>query len=199
MARPGEVADIVSQDQYDYFAKQAQSAMAKLDMHLRPVREGDGQIKMRNSPLDDRGQARNAERDKEGNITNPGGGKADAPPSAKQATQALVKFHNAGGNRASLPKSSNTKDAYKARQERNQMKNDQVVSKATRPRGTSTVERQRLRASGATPRKGRYVRNRQGGWEYATPTQRTLAAGVKYLSKTIDEEFHNQLDEALGL
>lgn len=198
MARPGEVADIVSKAQYDYFVKQAQSAMPKMDKYMRPITK-DGKPVMRNTPLDDRGQARNAERDADGNITSPGGGKADAPPSQKQAMQALAKFHNAGGTRESLPEKSGTKDAYKARQEHAQMSNDQVTRPATRPRGSSTVERQKLRATGVKPRKGRYVRNRTGGWTYATPTHRTMSAGVEYLSKTIDEEFDTQLDKALGL
>jgi hypothetical protein len=198
MARPGEVAKIVSQDQYDYFAKQAQSAMPKVDKHLRPVSK-NGEPVMRNTPLDARGQARNAGRGKDGQIVQPGGGKADSVPSNQQAMQALVAFHNSGGNRSSLPKSSDTKDAYKARQEHAKMKNGQVVRQATRPRGSSTVERQGLRSSGSTPRKGKYARNREGGWEYATPSQRTLSAGVEYLSKTIDEEFTSQINKALGL
>lgn len=198
MAKKGEVADIVSKDQYDYFLKQAQSAMPKLDKQLRPVTK-DGKSVMRNSPLDSRGQARNALRDKDGNIVEPGGGEADGPPSAQQAMQALIKFHNAGGSRANLPKSSGTKDAFKARQEHPQMRKGKVVRPAVRPRGSSTYERQRLRASGATPRYGRYVRNRAGGWEYATPTQRTVGDSLEYLSKSINEDFEFELDRALGL
>lgn len=198
MARKGEVADIVSKSQYDYFLKQAQSAMPKTDRHHRPITK-DGKPVMRNTPLDSRGQARNALRDRDNHIVQPGAGRADPPPSAQQAMQALAKFHNAGGSREGLPEKSNTKDAYSARQEHAQMKNDQVVGQPTRPRGSSTYERHSLKSRGHKARKGRYIRNNEGGWEYVSPSQLTLSTSKEYLSKSINEEFNSKLDEALRL
>lgn len=181
MARKGEIADIVSKAQFDYFAKQAQSAFGKT------------------KPLDARGQSRNAERDEDGNIVRPGGGKADAPPSAKQAIQALTNFHSKGGKREDLPQTSSSKDAYRKDAEHAKMRRDKVIRLPVRPRGSSNYERRGLQAQGYVPRKGKYAVNRFGGWEYVTPTQRTLAASKYYVSKSINEEFLSKLDEVLGL
>ena len=174
MAKPGEIAKIHSQAQYDYFLKQCQSSMPKVDRHHNPKRGADGKPLMRNKPLDSRGQARNASRDEEGNVIEPGGGKADAPPSQNQACQALMAFHRAGGRRSNLPTVSPTKNAARKDAEHAKMRKDQVVRPATRPRGTA---------------------------EYNKRLRQAMARGEskEYLSKSINEEFNSALDEALGL
>ena len=146
MARPGEVAQIVSQAQYDYFLKQCQSSMPKMDRHLRPKKDKQGRPVMRNKPLDSRGQAKNALRDEDGKVIEPGGGKADTPPSQNQACQAIWAFHRKGGTRAALPKVSPTKNAARKDAEHAKMKKDQVIRPALRPRGTREYAR-RLAAS----------------------------------------------------
>lgn len=173
MAQKGEVAGIYSQKQYDYFLKQALSAMDKTDKHLRPVTK-DGKPVKRAKPLDNRGQPHRAGRDESGQVVQPGGGAADEPPEQNQAMQVIMKFHNSGGTRASLPKISGTKNAARKDLEHAKMKRDQVVRPAVRPPGSKEYEK-RLRQR-----------------------QQSLTNSKEYLSKSISEDFYLNLDEALG-
>jgi hypothetical protein len=175
MARKGEVSDIVSRKQYDYFLKQALSAQQKKDKHHRPVTKG-GQPVNRAKPLDSRGQPHRAKRDDAGRVTEPGGGKADAPPSANQAMQAIMKFHSQGGSREALPKVSDTRNAARKDLEHAKMRRDKVIRPAVRPPGTAEYSRA--------------LRRRQ---------QEIQTNSKEYLSKSINERFGSALDEALGL
>lgn len=176
MAQEGEVADIVSRKQYDYFLKQALSAQDRKDKHHRTVTRGGKPVKRAN-PLDSRGQAHRAKRDEAGRVTQPGGGKADAPPSAQQAMQAIMKFHQGGGSREALPKISDTRNAARKDLEHAKMRRDKVIRPAVRPPGTAEYNRE--------------LRRRQ--------QQQLQTNSKEYLSKSISEQFSSDLDEALGL
>jgi hypothetical protein len=169
VAKKGEVASISSRKQYDYFLKQALSAMPKVDKHHQPIAGGA----KRANPLDSRGQAHRAERDKAGRVTTPGGGAADPPPSSQNALQAIMAFHQGGGSRAALPKVSPTRNAARKDLEHAKMRRDRVIRPAVRPPGTAELEKQYR--------------------------QRNLQNSKKYLSKSISEQFTSSLDEALGL
>lgn len=196
MARPGEVAKIVSQKQFDYFAKQAKAA------------KGQG------TPLDSRGQAHRAGRDETGRVVKPGGGAPDRGPTGNEAEEAILAFYQSGGKRSDLPKESPTKNAARKDLEHAKMKQDQVVRPAIRPPGSSEYERDQMRAGGTkNPAKGRF-QQRHGEWQYQNPTSRqaqlamrTLKRSkgkgsresVEYKSKTIDEDFDQSINKALGL
>lgn len=155
----GEVADIVSYDQYLFVKKQAKSAE---DPSVRP--------------LDSRGMPRRAKRDERGRIVEPGGGKADSPMSPEQAKAMLLKLKKKGIDPKTLPRSSDTRNAARKSLEHAKMRHDRVVRPAVRPPGTATYLKQ-------------LQRRRQ-----------VLDQNSKnYLSKTIDEQFIMDLDEALGL
>lgn len=175
MARKGEQAQIYSRKQYDYFLKQALSTMSKTDKHHRTVTRG-GKPVARANPLDSRGQAHRAGRDDSGKVVQPGGGKADPPPSAQNALQTIMAFHQAGGTRNSLPKASPTKNAARKDQEHATMRRDKVIRPALRPPGSAEYERG--------------IRKQQ---------RAHLTSSKKYLSKSINENFTSALNHALGL
>jgi hypothetical protein len=202
VAKPGEIAQIVSQAQFDYFAKQAKAA------------KGQG------TPLDSRGQAHRAARDETGKVTKPGGGSPDRGPTGNEAEEAILAFYQAGGKRSDLPKESPTKSAHRKDSEHAKMRNDKVVRPATRPPGSSEYERDQMRSAGTKkPVKGRYLQ-RHGQWYYQTPASRqaqlaaraaqqsgtktssgshTPGESFEYRSKTIDEDFDKAINEVLGL
>lgn len=175
MPKKGETAQIVSRKQYDYFLKQALSAQPKRDRHHRPITRNGQQVN-RAKPLDARGQPHRAKRDDAGRVTQPGGGSADAPPSADEAMKAIMAFHQAGGTRESLPKVSDTRNAARKDLEHAKMRRDKVIRPAVRPPGTAEYTKQ--------------LRQRQ---------RQVDMNSKKYLSKFINEEFVSSLDKALGL
>jgi hypothetical protein len=171
VAEKDEIADIVSQAQYNYFLKQAKSAMPKTDKHHNPI-VSNGKAVYQSTPLDSRGQAHRAGRDESGKVIKPGGGNPDAPPSAKQAMQALMKFHNAGKSKEQLPERSSTRNAERKDKEHAKMKFDKIIRPATRPPGTASLEKLH---------------------------RQNLHASRKYVSGFISEEFNLALNGALGI
>lgn len=170
MARRGEVADIASKAQYDYFMKQLMAHQPG----RRQAKDKRGRPARKVNPLDARGQAHRALRDENGNVTQPGGGESDSIPTGSEAYKALMKFQKSGLTRNDLPKVSPTKNAARKDLEHAKMKRDQVVRPAVRPPGSSEfdkLQRQRQR----------------------------LNDSREYLSKSIDEMFYRALDEALGI
>jgi len=190
VARPGEIAKIVSKKQFDYFSKQARAS------------KGQGK------PLDSRGQSHRAGRDDSGKVVEPGGGAPDPPPDGNEADEALLAFYQNGGKRSQLPDESPTKNASRKESEHAKMRDDQVVAPARRPPGSSEHERQNMSDSGIkNPAKGRYVQSMDGKYHYQTPTNRQAARGMSklrgtkeslYVSKTIDEDFDEIIDQILG-
>lgn len=158
----------------DIVSKAQYDYFMKQLMANQPGRKGGkdkrGRPNRKVNPLDSRGQSHRAGRDESGKIVQPGGGAADAPPSGVEAYKALSKFQKSGKSRNDLPKTSSTKNAVRKDSEHAKMRNDQVVRPAIRPPGASTYNK-----------------------------QRQLTNSREYLSKTIDENFNQALNEVLGI
>jgi hypothetical protein len=92
-------------------------------------------------PLDSRGQPHRMSVDDKGNVI-PGGGPADAPPDGGEAMQMVTRAARSGVKYSDLPKRAPTKEAERKKEERDTVKNDKVVARASRPPGTATAARQ---------------------------------------------------------
>lgn len=126
--------------------------------------------------LDSRGMPHRAKRDERGRVVEPGGGKADSPMSPEQAKAMLIKLKKKGIDPRKLPKKSDSRNAARKDLEHAKMRHDRVVRPAIRPPGTATYMKQLQRQRQILDQNSK-----------------------EYLSKSINEKFITDLDEALGL
>ena len=168
-----------SKAHWRYLAKQAQSAMPQTNKKTGGyVYNKDGSTRMRSNPLDSRGQPHRAGRDEDGKIVQPGGGKADAPPSSNDAARILMRTIQAGIRYEDLPEKSPTKNAARKSTEHAKM------------RGKKPPNQDTVAAPASAPPGTRYMARRAA---------KNLRNSKEYISKSINEDFKLALDEALGL